>query len=421
MPRRESDDTPITDKLVRSLEPPETGYKKIYDGGPKRIAGFGVLITAADRRSFILTYRNEEGRQRRYTIGTYGPDQWSVAAARKKAGALKRAIANGDDPLEAKQQTRSAPTMRDLCDRYCEEHLPDKRESGAKNDRAMIRNTVKPKLGNRKVAAVTHSEIDKLRRDLKQTPFLANRTLSLLSTMFSLAMKWGWRSDNPAKGVTRYPEPKRTRYLTPDEFKRLTEALSKYPEMAKRPKFAAQVANVVRLLLLTGARSGEVLKAEWSQFNLEKGEWVKPGGTTKQKTEHRVPLSAPAVTLLKDILADAKTDNDGKLVSRFVFPGRNPDRPIPEFKDEWPVIRDMADLSDVRAHDLRHSFASVLASKGASLPMIGALLGHTNPATTARYTHLFSDPLRVLADEVGHVVTGTESDNVEPLRKDRPA
>jgi integrase len=239
--------------------------------------------------------------------------------------------------------------------------------------------------------------------------------------MLSLAIKWGWRSDNPARGIERYPEAKRTRYLTPNEFERLTKALAKYPDTVRRPDFARQVANIIRLLLLTGARSGEVQKAEWSQFELESGEWVKPGSTTKQKTEHRVPLSAPALSLLKDILADAEKGTDGKPASRYVFPGRNPDMPIPEFRDEWYAIRKLADLNDVRVHDLRHSFASVMASKGASLPMIGALLGHSNPITTARYAHLFSDPLRTLVDEVGHVVTGTKKADVTPIRKDGAA
>ena len=105
-------------------------------------------------------------------------------------------------------------------------------------------------------------------------------------------------------------------------------------------------------------------------------------------------------------------------MSRYVFPSRDPNKPIPDFRDEWYAIRKMADLEDVRVHDLRHSFASVMASKGASLPMIGALLGHSNPITTARYSHLFTDPLRTLVDEVGHVVTGTKSAEVTPIRKD---
>ena len=418
MPRRESDDRPITDKLVRNLEPSETGYRIFYDGGAKRIAGFGVLITAAGNRSFILTYRNQDGRQRRYTIGTYGSNQWSVAAARKKAGLLKRAVANGKDPLETKQQTRAAPTMKDLCRRYEEEHLPKKRESSAGDDRSMIKHIIKPSFRSRKVAAVTHSDIDKLHQSLKAIPYRANRTLALLSKMFSLAIKWGWRADNPVKGVERFPEAKRTGYLKPGEFEPLSKALVEYPVTVPRSELATQAANVIRMLLLTGARAGEVLQCEWSQLDLEAGEWIKPGSTTKQKTEHRVPLSDPALSLLKEILADAKKDEKGEPVSRYVFPSRNPDKPISEIKDEWHAIRDMAGLKSLRLHDLRHSFASVLASKGASLPMIGALLGHSDPSTTARYTHLFSDPLRVLADEVGHVVTGTKSAEVVKLRED---
>ena len=124
MPKREHEDTAITDKVVRSLESPETGYDIRPDGGPKRISGFGVLITAAGHRSFVLRYRNEDGRPRRYTIGAYGPDQWSVAAARKRAGELKKLINRGEDPNQDKQQARAAPTMKDLCDDYETRHLP---------------------------------------------------------------------------------------------------------------------------------------------------------------------------------------------------------------------------------------------------------------------------------------------------------
>ncbi len=421
MPRRITEDEPITDKLVKGLERPEKGSRIWYDGGPKRISGFGIRATAGGSKAFVLTYRNKEGRDRRLTIGTYSPNEWSVAAARKRAGELKRLIDTGADPLEEQVEARKAPTIADLCDRYISDHLPRKRESSAREDKAMIRNIIKPKLGRRKVKAVTHAEVDKLHRDLRPTPYRANRTLALLSKMFSLAAKWGWRADNPAKGVERYTEEKRTRYLSVQEFKQLTEALAGYPKTATRPDWAAKVANVVRLLLLTGARSGEVLKAEWSQFDLEKGEWIKPGSTTKQKTAHIVPLSAPAVTLLQGIHETAEKGEDGKPISAYVFPGRGPDAPIAEFKDEWAAIREAAGIPDVRVHDLRHSFASVLASKGASLPMIGALLGHSNPATTARYAHLFSDPLRTLADEVGHVVTGTKSAEVVEMRKNGAA
>jgi integrase len=432
MAERKTDDVALSDKLAKAATSEGKAQRILYDGGKRAVRGFGLRVTAAGAKSFILTYWNAEGRQRRYTIGAY-PQPYSVEAARKKAGQLKRQIRDGHDPLEERVSTRTAPTMADLCDRYIEDHLPRKRPSSQADDKSMIARTLKPKVGNRKVAAVSHAEIDKLHRDLKATPYRANRVLALVSKMFNLAIRWGWRTDNPAKGVERFPEAKRTRYLAAEELKRLTAALAAYPDqraaqeaerrggnvkpetVANARRAAETACNVVRLLLLTGCRRGEALGATWDQLDLESGVWTKPGATTKQKTAHIAPLGEAAVVLLKQIRDEAPKDEDGEPIRPLVFSIGG--GPMSELNDEWRELRKMAKLPGVRLHDIRHSFASLLASGGASLPMIGALLGHSNPNTTARYAHLFQDPLRKLADEVGHVVTGTKSAEVTPIRE----
>jgi integrase len=222
--------------------------------------------------------------------------------------------------------------------------------------------------------------------------------------MFSLAIKWRWVTANPTKGVKRYTEAKRTRYLKADELSRLTAALDTFPNQ--------QVANIVRLLLLTGARRGEVLSATWDHLDLEAGVWSKPAHLTKQNKPHETPLGEAAIALLKRIRRDAPEDE-----RVFSIAGE----PMRDIKRQWEALREAAELPGVRLHDLRHTFASMLASGGASLPMIGALLGHASPVTTARYAHLFQDPLRALANEVGRVVEGAESAEVAPIRKDGAA
>jgi integrase len=149
-------------------------------------------------------------------------------------------------------------------------------------------------------------------------------------------------------------------------------------------------------LLLTGARKTEVTAARWEQFDLAGGTWTKPGSTTKQKADHHVPLSAPALQLLNTI---------GPKPQGYLFPGRDGDGFL-NIQTTWEAVRKVAGIEDVHLHDLRHSFASILVSSGASLPLIGALLGHSNPTTTARYSHLFLDPLRAAAERVGAIVTG---------------
>ena len=325
MPDRKSDDVALSDKLAKAATSEGKAQRIIYDGGKRAVRGFGLRVTAAGAKAFVLTYWNAEGRQRRYTIGTY-PLPYSVEAARKKAGQLKRQIHNGQDPLEKRTATRTAPTVADLCDRYIEDHLPRKRPASQAEDKSMIARVLKPKLGARKVAAVTHAEVDKLHRDLKTTPYRANRVLALVSKMFNLAIRWDWRPDNPAQGVERYSEAKRVRYLTADELKRLTAALETYPNqragevrerrghnvkpetVANARRNAQTACDVVRLLLLTGCRRGEALGATWDQLNLESGVWTKPGATTKQKTAHIAPLGEAAVALLKRIHDEAPKD-----------------------------------------------------------------------------------------------------------------
>ena len=239
---------------------------------------------------------------------------------------------------------------------------------------------------------------------MKNTPYSANRTLALLHKMFALAVKWGWCDKNPVTGVQRYPEEKRERYLSADELQRLVQALNIYPVYIskddgdkKKNSRKEQSSNIIRLLLLTGARRGEVISAKWDQFDLVNGIWTKPSAHTKQKKIHRVPLSAPAMSMLKEI-------KDQGHASVYVFPGTTAGTHQSEVKNAWASICKLADIKDLRVHDLRHSYAAHLASAGLSLPVIGALLGHSQPTTTARYAHLLDDPLREATAIVGALV-----------------
>jgi integrase len=386
----------LTDTIVRGLPAPASGNRITYDDA---IKGFGARITAAGARAFVLNF-TLDGRERRMTIGGY--PAWTVAAARDEAKRLRQQVDRGIDPLGEREARRQAPTVSELCDRYLAEHAVKKRS--ARDDQSMIRRLIRPELGNHKVAAVGFADIDRLHRKVTGANgnYIANRALALLSMMFALAIRWGLRADNPCKGVTRNPEEKRYRYLAGDELRRLTEALAAHPNR--------QVANAVRLLMLTGARRGEVLGACWGQIDLAAGIWTKPASLTKQAREHRLPLSAPARQLLAEMKAEAE--------SPYVFPARSGGGPLTEIDAGWAALRKAADLKGVRLHDLRHSFASILASAGLSLPIIGALLGHSQPGTTARYAHLFDDPLRAATETAAAVIGGAD---VVPLRSRRAA
>ena len=219
--------------------------------------------------------------------------------------------------------------------------------------------------------------------------------------MFSLAIRWGYRADNPARtALERNPETKRQRYLKPEELVRLTEALAAHHDQRE--------ADVVRLLLLTGARLGEVLNMRWDQLGLDEGAWTKPASATKQGRDHAVTLSAAAVKLLREIEADGP----------YVFPSPVTGKPRnDDFKKPWLAITRAADIIGLRLHDLRHSAASYLVSAGHSLPMIGSILGHSNVATTARYSHLMQDPQRAAVNALADIVTGKPSAEVVSIGK----
>ena len=183
--------------------------------------------------------------------------------------------------------------------------------------------------------------------------------------MFALAVKWRLRPDNPAKGIERNPETKRKRYAAAAELQRLRPALEQHPDQ--------QGADIVRFCLLTGCRSHEAMSARWDAIDLEAGVWTKLGATTKQKTDHVVPLSAP----VRQLLANLRRQTN----SEWVFPA--PDSGTGHrvtIAKSWRLLCKTAKITGLRVHDLRHSFASQLASEGASLPLIGSLLGHTQPA-----------------------------------------
>jgi integrase len=399
----------LTDKYAKGLTPtsgpPITPDRSEGDPPDKVVAGFGLRVTKAGAKAFVLRYRNAAGQEHQFTIGSF-PD-WSVGAARAEARRLRVRIDRGEDPLAERVAEREAPTIKRLAERYVEDHLPKKRPGSARDDRAMLRGWILPALGNKKVAAVRPADVETLHDKVTAAgaKTRANRVIGLLSKMFTLAIKWEYRPDNPCKGaIDRNPETKRKRYLSPAEIARLSEALAKCSSKS--------AANAIRLLMMTGARKNEVCGARWSEFDLAAGTWLKPGSTTKQKTDHYVPLSAPALQLLSEMRARSSPKEE------FVFPGRD-GLGFLNVRTTWQNVRKAAGLEDVHLHDLRHSFASILVSSGASLPLIGALLGHSNPATTNRYAHLAIDPLREAAERVGAVIAGGEPAEIVPIARAR--
>jgi integrase len=387
----------LTDAICRKLAAPAKGNRIYYDGH-----GFGLRVTAAGARSFILSYRTSEGRARRLTIGDFGA--WSLAAARVEAADLRRRIDQGGDPLGERRDERNAETVADLAERFLAEHGARLRPKTALDYRRIITRHVLPTLGRHKVKAVTFTDIDRLHRRISETaPYQANRCLAVCSKMFALAIRWRMRADNPCKDVARNREYGRERYLTGDELSRLLAALDGYRDQ--------HTSAIFRVLLLTGSRRGEVLSMRWEDLDLGAGTWTKPHSRTKQRERHVVPLSAAARAVLAKLTAAPEP-------SDFVFPaGRGAGGPMRTVEKPWRTICHAAGITGLRLHDLRHNYASQLASAGVGLHVIGGLLGHRKPSTTARYSRLTDKALRAAAETAGAVIMGKPPAEVVPLSK----
>ena len=325
------------------------------------------------------------------TIGRV--DQMLVIDARREAQALLLRIGQGEDPLGEVEAQTGAPTMVQLWDRYVAERMTvNKRPRSQVEDRTMWSKYIEPAIGSKKVEDVTVEDVTALfnkvkRSGLKRRP---SAVVQLLSTMFTLSTDWKMRADNPCKRVKCPRGERRNRYLTDAEKKRLLEAVSHLDDR--------EAAAAILLLLLTGARMNELLQATWQQFDLDDdGIWVKPASNTKQKRVHRIPLNSRAVAMLKQLRRFAEPGE------KLVFPTR---ARVGNIRMAWEQVRRDARIADVRIHDLRHSYASLLINHGVTLYEVGALLGHSDVQTTAGDTaHLTDATLRKATEKAGRALT----------------
>jgi integrase len=373
----------------------------LWDG---EVRGFGLRVREKSRVYVLKVAAGRRGRGRWITIGKHG-SPWTVEAARDEAKKLLGLVAAGDDPATAKAKAKGLPTMAELAKRYLERHArPHKAPASVREDERMLERVVLPRLGAYRVDQVQPQDVARLHHERRATPTDANRALALVSKMMSLAEVWGLRprGSNPCRGIQRFRESKRERFLSEAELARLGATLR---EVETESPFAVAA---VRLLVLTGARRSEILGARWPDVDLDAGTLrvAKP----KEGEPKLIRLGPPALKVLAD-LPRVKGNP-------FVIPGDKRGRPLASLGHFWaghavtkdedgkPIrvhlegVRDKAGLADVRLHDLRHSFASVAAAGGASLPIIGAMLGHRQAATTQRYAHLSDDPIRAAAEAV---------------------
>lgn len=393
----------ITKRSVDMLQPPENGEETLWD---TEVKGFGLRIRSSGVKTYILHYRAGSGRHaplRKFTIGKHG-SPWSPDSARKEAERLLGLVRDGQDPAGNRMAHRAAPTVKELGERFITEHAEAKRKPAtAKQYDYLLNQFIVPELGQKKVADVTRQDVMKLHTSMSATPYQANRVLALVSALFTFAERVGERQDssNPARHVERYKEHARERMLSGEELARLGEALA----TSKESPYAVAL---IKLLVFTGARLGEVQTMKWEWIDMERAEVRLPDSKTGRKTVHLPP---PALQVLADL-----PRQEG---NPYVICGEVEKSHLIGIQRPWQRIRNAAGLDGLRLHDLRHAFASVAACSGLGLPIIGKLLGHTQAVTTMRYSHLASDPLKAaaatiagkIADSMG--MSGPSADVVE--------
>ncbi len=413
------------------------------------IKGFGLRVRPNGRKVYVVEYRPGDGgrraQKRRFTIGLHG-SPWTPDSARTEAKRVLALVEQGKDPAAEKQAGKNAETMAEMCAKFLTEHVKIKRKGRTADEyERLVDKIILPALGNKKVKDVMRQDIAKLHHKLQPTPYQANRVLAVLSKLFNLAEAWGIRPDgtNPCRHVEKFEEQKRERMLSAEELAAFGETLAAYDG-------SVYAIAAIKLLIFTGARLNEVLRLRWEDVDFENGDVRLLDHKTSRKTGSKtLHLPPPALAVLTEV---PRIDGNP-----YVIVGGKPEACLVNLEKPWRAVREAAtvklwrhskieavanlvarldreskeDLSfseckaaadaahiklppgmtNVRLHDLRHAFASMAASSGMGLPIIGKLLGHTQAQTTQRYAHLASDPVKAAAATVADKMAAAMNGN----------
>lgn len=386
----------ITKRLVDAL----TSEKVRFTLWDTQLKGFGVRVAASETKTYVVRYRTIGGADRLLHIARHGV--LTAEEARERAAAVLAEVASGGDPQGTKVERREEMTMSELCDLYMKEGVTMKKETTLRIDRIRIARHIKPRLGRMKVTDIGRADIERLMVDVgagrirgETTPrtrggiHAASRTVGLLGGIFTFAVEREFVKTNPTRGVKRYKDNRRDRFLSPAELGTLGDVLAELEKHGGDPRHI----NIIRLLALTGARKNEIARLKWSEIDRAMGMLRLEDSKTGAKV---IRLGSAALKLIEGLRANG---------SLYVFPDRRDlKRPIGNLDWAWVGIRKRAGMEDLRIHDLRHSFASAGLAGGEGLHLIGKLLGHSHVSTTSRYAHLADDPVRAAADRISESV-----------------
>ncbi|HRK70014.1 MAG TPA: tyrosine-type recombinase/integrase [Micropepsaceae bacterium] len=396
-------------RIVDALQPGQTAWDS-------ELRGFGIRCQGTSK-TYSVKYRvggGTKGRQRWFTLGKHGA--LTPETARKMAQDVLELVRKGKDPAEDRTEHRKALTIAEFWALYDAQHVSRKKPRTAEEYRALARAYILPKFGDVKIVDLARTNVARWHSsdaDLLDKPYRANRALALLFGMMTKAEEWGYRPahTNPCEKIAKHAEEKRKRFLSAEEMARLGASLGHFEANALAPLPAL---SLIRLLLFTGMRLSEGLNLRWQNVSMGGAFIHLKESKTGAKT---VPLPLPA----RDMLAAfprAKGD-----AGNLVFPGRDGASPLQGIQKIWQRIRKHAGLDDVRIHDLRHSFASVAAQSGVSLYVTGAILGHKDPKTTQRYSHLDITPVLAAAESTAATLeaqlSGKPAADLVPIQRHR--
>lgn len=403
----------LTKRNVESIKKPGGTAPVFY--WDEDLKGFGLRVMPSGVATWIVEYRPGAGgrgvAKKRSKIGRL--EKIEADKAREAAKKILAGVELGADPAKAKAEERATQVFSLLAATYVEDHMKTHRKTATADYYTyVIDKHLAPHIGSKRANTITDDDIGAMHRAIGKAggKYIANRALAVASAVFNWA-----KMDNPVKGVRKFKEEGRERYLTSDEMQRLGDAMREaettglpYDVDEERPNakharkpenrrivYGPHVTGAIRLLMLTGCRLREILNLRWAEVDPERGLLFLPDSKTGRKT---VVLSTAAQDVLRGL----------PRVGKFVIAGRDAgtddEKPRHDLKKPWAAICKRAGLGDVHLHDLRHTFASVGAGSDLGLPVIGNLLGHANAKTTQRYAHVANDAAKRAADLIANKI-----------------